>query len=387
MNKRIFLILIIFLLTGCYDHSELNKIAILTATEINKVNDEYIVKAEVVNPQSAEKSTVTQAPFIIYTGKGKTIQEAYRQIKLQSSRYLYSDHLQIVIINEQIAKEDISEIIDFYMRSPAARTEFNVLIGADKDILSITTPIDELSSTSILESLKTNHKYLGVSNLVTFNDFVNMNLNPNMEIILPSIGISHNTNNKSSEKDNISNTESTEIETMFKMNGLSVFKNNKLLGYLTDNESISYNIIKGNVENVIINYECSKNKYLSMEIVTSSSKITTKNQEININIKLNGNIKELSCDMELNTNKDIKKAEKQISKYLNKNIKKDINHIRNKYNSDIFGFLDIIYRHDYNTYNQIKNSWYQETFKKIKINVNTKIEISSTGNIMEANYD
>ena len=202
MNKKYILLLLILFLTGCYDHSELNKIAILTATEINKIDNEYIVKAEVVNPQSAEKNTITQAPFIIYKGRGKTIQDAYRQIKLESSRYLYSDHLGIVIINENIAKEDISEIIDFYMRSPAARTEFNVLIGKDEDILNITTPIDEISSTSILESLKTNYKYLGVSNLVTFNDFVNMNLNPNTEIIIPSIEISNN-NKNNKEQDNI----------------------------------------------------------------------------------------------------------------------------------------------------------------------------------------
>ena len=178
-----------------------------------------------------------------------------------------------------------------------------------------------------------------------------------------------------------------EIDSMFKMSGLAVFKNNKLLGYLTEDESITYNIIKNNVENVIINYECNKNKYLSMEIVTSSSKITTKNEEINIDIKLDGNVKESSCDIELNTNKNIKTIEKQISKYLDNNIKKDIDNIRNTYNSDIFGFLDIIYRHDYNTYKLVKDTWYKESFKNINININTEINISSTGNIMEGNYD
>ena len=34
MIKKIFLLLIILLLTGCYDQKELNTIAIMTATEI-----------------------------------------------------------------------------------------------------------------------------------------------------------------------------------------------------------------------------------------------------------------------------------------------------------------------------------------------------------------
>ena len=137
MNKKALVFLILFLLTGCYDHKELTSISIMTATEINKVNNEYIISAQLVNPQSKDTVNV-QAPFIIYEGKGKTIQEAYRQIKLQSSRYLYPNHLQILIINEKLAKEDISQIIDFYLRTPHIRAEFNVIIGQNENILNIT---------------------------------------------------------------------------------------------------------------------------------------------------------------------------------------------------------------------------------------------------------
>ena len=278
MMKKIILISLIFLLTGCYDHKELNTIAILTATEINKVDEEYIVSAQVVNPQSPDKTISVQAPFIIYEGKGKTIQEAYRQIKLQSSRYLYPNHLQIIIINENIAKEDISQIIDFYLRNPAFRTEFNVLIGKDDDILNITTPIDPISSASILESLETSNKYLGTSNLVTFNELANMDLNPYLEIILPSIeAINYDEKGETTE-----NTESTKVKTMYKLDGLAVFKDNKLQGYLTNEESITYNIVQNNVKNTILTYECEKNKYMTLEVVTSESKIKTKKKVINI---------------------------------------------------------------------------------------------------------
>ena len=111
MIKKLFPILIIFLLTGCYDHKELNTIAIMTATEINKIDDEFIIHAQVVNPQSSDTVNI-QAPFIMYEGRGQTIHEAYRSIKAQSSRYLYPNHMQILIINENLAKEDINQIID-----------------------------------------------------------------------------------------------------------------------------------------------------------------------------------------------------------------------------------------------------------------------------------
>jgi hypothetical protein len=53
MFKKIILLIFIFLLTGCYDYKELNDIAILTATEINKIdkvgsgsNTKYVLKSE-----------------------------------------------------------------------------------------------------------------------------------------------------------------------------------------------------------------------------------------------------------------------------------------------------------------------------------------------------
>ena len=68
---------------------------------------------------------------------------------------------------------------------------------------------------------------------------------------------------------------------------------------------------------------------------------------------------------------------------LEESIQKDINNIRNNYNSDIFNFLDTIYKYDYNTYQNIKNNWYEETYKKIKVNINTNISIITKGNILE----
>ena len=382
MYKKLLLLLIIFSLTGCYDHKELNEIAILTATEINKKNNEYIVKAQVVNPQSKDTVNI-QAPFIIYEGKGKTIQEAYRQIKLQSSRFLYPNHLQIIVIDEELAKEDVSQIVDFYLRVPHVRTEFSVIVGKKNDILSITTPIDDISATSIVETLETNNKYLGSTNLITFNEFANMNIDKHLEVILPSI----ESVNYNKESDTTKNTEQTQIKSMYKLSNLAVFKDEKLLGYLTEDESITYNVLKNKTKTTLLTYECEKNKYMTVEITKIKSDISTKNKEIDIKIKMSGNINEIMCDISLKKEKNIKQLEKQLESYLKKEINKNISNIRNKYNSDIFGFLDLIYKTDYKTYKEVKDSWYKDTYKNIKINLSLSIDIIGKGNIVEGNNE
>lgn len=382
MNKKklIIIISLVLLLTGCYDYKELNKISILSATEINKVDDEFIVSAQAINPQAPDKTANTQAPFIIYTGKGKTIQEAYRNITDQSSKFLYSNHLQILIINEKLAKEDIGQIIDFYMRNPAIRTEFYVLIGKNDDIINVITPINDISSSSIKEGVQNNLKYLGTVNVTTFNELTEMYLNPNVEIILPSINLI----NDKEEGENIENVENTKVKTIYKLEGFAIFKDNKLKGYLTEDQSKTYNIIQNKIDNTIITYKCNKSKYMTLEIINSKSSVDIKNNKINITIKMEGNLNEYQCDKDLNSNKVIDDIEKEFEKKLSKTIEDNINEIRTTYNSDVFGFLDKIYKTDYQKYQEIKNNWYDLTYQNLKLSIKTDISIIAKGNIMEA---
>lgn len=384
MNKKILIMFIILLLTGCYDKKELNEIAIMSATEINKIDNEFVVNVQVVNPQSPDKTTNVQAPFIMYKGTGKTIHEAYRNIKKQSSRFLYPNHMEILIINEKLAKEDINQIIDFYLRIPDIRTEFNVLIGKKDDILNITSPIDDISATSILNTMKTNNKYLGVTNLITFNELANMSINNNLEIILPSITTTSNENDKSDSKEN---TETTTIKSLYELDNLAVFKDDKLEGYLTKKESIVYNVIKNKTKIVLINYECEKDKYITVEATDIKSSIDISNNEISINMKMSGNANENMCNINLTKEKDIKKLQNQLEDYIKEITKESIDNIRKEFNTDIFGFLDIIYKTNYNMYKQVKNNWYENAYQNIKINIKPKITIIGKGNIWEGNNE
>lgn len=428
--NKLFLLSIIILtaLTGCYDYREINTLAIVSATEINKIGDEYQVSVQAINPQAPDKTTNSQAPFIIYTGTGKTIQEAYRSITLSASRFMYSNHLDLLIINEKIAKENISDLIDYYIRNPGIRNEFYVLISKDDNILSITTPIDEISSASIKESIENNYKYYGVSSRTTFSEFVNMNLNPNQEIVLTTIELikdthtedknineskdnnedvnankdkdnndnndknksnnSEDKNNKFNQEENESdgtsnkNTEKTEVKDKYLLGGYAIFKNNKLIGYLNNKESINYNILTNNIKNTIITYECSKNKYLAVEITDSNSSIKTKNNKVSININLKGNINESHCNIDITKNKNIKKISHEIEEKLNKEITNDILNVRDNYHTDIYKFKDIIYKHDYSYYQKIKNN-YDEAYQNLDISVKTNIQLVEKGNILE----
>ena len=61
--------------------------------------------------------------------------------------------------------------------------------------------------------------------------------------------------------------------------------------------------------------------------------------------------------------------------------------IRNKYDSDIFGFRDLFYKEDYEEYNNIKSVWYEDIFNDIEVEVKSDIKLVEKGNIVGGIHD
>ena len=137
MKKIIILSIILLpLLTGCYNYRELNNLSIVTAISIEKNNDLYKVTVQVVNPRKdTDTSKGNQPSFITYNKTSKSIQQALREMIKDSPNKIYASHIQLIIIDEDLAKDGISPILDFLIRDPEFRDEFYVLIAQDKNIL------------------------------------------------------------------------------------------------------------------------------------------------------------------------------------------------------------------------------------------------------------
>ena len=113
--------------------------------------------------------------------------------------------------------------------------------------IDIITPINEISAMSIIETSETNIKFLGETLEVTFNDLINSYLNPNKEIIIPTI----KQIGKSKDEDKTENTEQSKIKTNYKIKGLAIYKDNKLAGFVNEEETLAYNYISNNINNTI----------------------------------------------------------------------------------------------------------------------------------------
>ncbi len=380
MKKMIFIIPIIFLLTGCYNYREINELAIVSGVSIRKVDDEIELTTEVINPKKEQDASSGEEPeFIIYTSRAKSVQEAIRKMIKESPRKMYGAHIEILVIDEGIAREYLMDILDSFARNPEIRSEFKVLVGKSDDILKITTPLEKISSENIRNSLENNNKYLGFANVVTYHELISNVLNPNIELVLPVLSMKGNVN-LGEDKENISNTS---VKATSIIDGMAIFRNNKLIGYLTEEESLTYNILRDSAKNFFIRTSGHDNEYIVHEIIRLSSKMEFDKNKNEMKITLTGKsaISEVNEKIDLENLEEVSKLEKELNQELKKMVERSILSIQKKYNSDIFGFGDVIYKSYPKYFQKIKDEFKQDGFQNMKVNVSVKIKGQEKGNL------
>ena len=380
--RKLFLIFpLLFILTGCYNYHELNDLAIVSAMSISKSNDSYHIAIQVVNTVKEQDATSSDEPsFITYKASGKSLQKAFSNIIKDTPKKIYGNQMQILIIDEGLAREGISGILDFLARDPNIRNEFYVAIGRDKDILDVLTPLDNVSGKNILDKLKASNEDLGIANMVTFNELIANFQNKNIEVALPTIKIEGNR----SEDDVKSDLEESFPDKRIVISNLSIFKNNKLLGYLNERESLAYNFIMDNITHAIIVNKYKNSSYISLELINSKTKkdIDIKNKLVKINIKGKASITESNYNINLTHEENIKKIEKDLNKNIEKIIKESIDNNASKYSSDIYGFKEMCHKSYPKYYKKVYKEWDKDLFNNIKVKVKSDIEIVEQGNLL-----
>lgn len=383
MKKIKYIILLLPLLSGCYNYRELNELGITTAVSIDYKDNNFILISEVINPiKQQDVSASNNSPFVNFTSVAPSIQEAFRNTVLESPRQLYLSQLEIILVSEEIINNHLEEFLEFFSREPETRTEIKVIIAKTDEStkgITIQSLLTNFSSSNILESLEVQNKLLGLTQEVTINELLNMYLDPNLEIVLPSM-ILYGSSDIGDEKENIT----TSIpKTLVKVGTTSVIKDGKILGYLSEEESKTVNLINGNLTKTIlkISYE---DGYVVFEPnrIKTKQKLDIKDNKITIEISGFSKIKEFHTNKNIKNMKTVEKLNKYFNKEIENMIKDNFNQIREKYNTDMFGFQELYYRTDHKYFKKYCSNWYETTFPNIELEVKSNIKLYEKGNTL-----
>ena len=382
--KLLIIILPIFLFTGCFNYHELNQLAITSAIGIDKDEDGYRVTIQVLNTQktgSESNSSIDQPKFVNYTTVDKNLQEALRKVLLDSSKRIYASHLQILVLGSELAEDGIYNVLDLFFRNSESRKQFYVLVAKDskaEDLLSVVTSLETQNSKNIRDSLLIDSRYLGVGEIVTFEQMLDSYLNSNKEIVLPTFEIIGDPK----KGDSIENVAESDPKVTIKSSSLAVFKNDKMLGDLSQKDSIALGFIRGKIHNTVLSYECSKDKYVVAEVIDTKTDVKMQTDPLKAQINISGrlNINEVVCNLDLEDTNVIVDIEKNLEKELKKSIEHVIDKVSKDYNTDVFGFGDTLYKSNPKYFNKIKDKWYDEIFPNLDYEVKVDFDLVEKGN-------
>lgn len=358
---------LIFLLSGCWDYRGINELAIVIGVAVDKDNQSgnYKLAYEIVDLSTSIKDKGMGSKII--DSEGKTIFDAIRNGKRRVNNKLYFGLTQIVVFSEEVARsEDFGGIVDFFLRDGELRGTICVLISQEKtarDIISSKGVGLGIVSAEVQKIIENDNKITSSIPTVEFYQVFDILNAKGKALTLPAF---HNC---------VSNGEPG-----IEANGTAVFKGKKLIGYLTPEETKYLLFVTNDIDGGIltISSEGKSEDDISLEISKNATKCSFEYKDGKVKILIHTDttvyLGETMTHIDALDEKQISALQEKAEDKLEDGISNVIQRVQSQYDSDIFGFGNMIYKKDFRLWNQLKDNW-EEQFRTLEVEVKSDVHI------------
>ncbi|MDQ0974881.1 spore germination protein KC [Neobacillus niacini] len=377
------------LLSGCWSKKELTDLAIVAALGIDK-NEEgrYVGTLQIINPGNVaggfQGGGGSQGPPVsVVTGTGDTIVELSRRTSRKLSRRLYYAHTNLVVISEELAKEEsISSILDSLERDAEFRSTAIIVIAQESkasDIVKVLTAIDKIPANKVIKTLKFTEKIWGENISVSMQEAIKTLVTPGKELAVSGFRVSGDV----SRGKTIENTQQTEPSSLLSAGSLAIFKEGKLTQWI-DGEFARGSIFlldKLNASAIDLKWE-GKDEAMVYELIRQKTKVSARMEKgkprVFIKVQAEGNIGEARVPIDLNNPDVLLKIEKVIEKEIKKEISMAVKKAQ-KNKADIFGFGEALHQTNPKEWKKMNTKWNDIYFPEVKTDIVVDAFIRRTG--------
>ena len=377
MLKKMTLLFLIVVMISCFCScerygTEVEDMMIIQGVAVDKDNEVYEVTIEMLNNKqsaSADSSNVGEEMTLVYSGKGETVAEALRLIINKTGNVPTYTHNKVIILSEEVAKNDITKVLDFFERDYT--TEPVTLVCTAKDVKAgevLKANIGkDISKSEVLEKILNQSAISSITPETRLIDVINTVLDETACIALPTVTLQGN----------------GETKTFFVEN-IAVFNYNNEISYYLGRES-SENFVKllGELKNGTLVTEDENGSKATFIIVDGKTKYKAEviNGIVNYNVKI-----KMYCDLNAYEGDRFQSIKNETVELFRKNIELDTERkLSDTYKAiQEYGGFDILHfgrrllQNDMNAYKQMENDW-QNNFKNSNINIDVEVIIRRIG--------
>ncbi|MEK3751227.1 Ger(x)C family spore germination protein [Paenibacillus sp. FSL E2-8871] len=352
---------------GCWNYIEIEDMSIVAGVAIDKgaSDGKLLVTAEIVDTKEGSKSS--QAGFKMLSLTGETMFDIVRGMISITGKKLFWSHSKAIILSEEIAREGVINIIDWYNRDTETRSDVYIFVSKEKtaqEIINLSSLTESIMAYALAQQMRFENS-VSTAPVVEIWDFIDKLEASGEYAIAPLIYI-HETNK-------IKNA---------RVSGAAIFSMDKMIGTISGEETkymlFANNQIKGGVLDV--NDKNGKPAF-SLEILSNRTKVkpvwVEGKLQMQINTLTHTGLDEVKAPEEF-TNRDSKKViEKRAGEELQKAILSVIHRVQKDYHADIFGFGELLHEQMPQTWKKIEKDWGKE-FSEVEVVVNSEVIIDSS---------
>lgn len=369
--KRVFLsfisLLLLMSVTGCWNYFEVDDISIVAGVAIDKgeSEDKLSMTAEIVDTKEGMKTS--QAGFKMITLSGETLFDIVRGMISITGKRLFWSHSKAIILSEELAREGVIKVIDWYNRDTETRSDVYIFVSKEKtaqEVISQSSVTESIMSYSLAQLMRS-EKNVSTAPVVEIWDFIDKLETSGEYAIAPLIYIH--------EKNKVKNP---------RVSGTALFDMDKMIGTLSGEETKYMLFIKDKINGgvLIVNDESGKPAF-SLEILSNKTKVKPVwiegKLQIQINTLTHAGLDEVMEAEGFNKPDSKVDIEKRAAKELQKQILSVIHRVQKEYHTDIFGFGEHLHEKLPRTWSKIEKSWKQE-FTDVDVVVNSKVKIENS---------
>lgn len=397
MNRLFLLCFSVIILASC-GRTELNELVIVSGLGVDVSDQGMMMHFQVINPggtgasQSGTPSGGTGGPVYTYSIEGESVSDIMQKAKNLISRKLYFSHVSSIVVGEKFAREEgIMRISDYLERYYQFRNNVPFFIAKDttaEKIFSVFTPTQKLPAVSLKDRVEHTNSSMGYRDGILFKDILNAIISKRRDPVI--FGVATAASEESSSTEELSSMKAN--RKIFSISGLALFKKDKLVDWLSLEESRSFGMMKGLVKGpTAYTLSCPHSKNGS--IVVSANHIKGNFEYVKhssppvfkTDVKIKASVQEVTCHFVLNESKSIQHIQHLAEKAVTKELKEVFQKAKEA-NTDVLGLQDLIYKSDPDAEKKWKPDW-EEVYQTAELKPNVTVTIENIGSRVQSIYE
>ncbi len=371
------------LLTGCWSSHEVNTLGLAVCIGIDKAEEGYSISVQMLNPKAIASNVEThESPVVVYTSTGADIHETILRLTTIAPRKVYSSHLRMVILGEDVARDGISGIIDYFLRYHEYRTDFYFAIAkgsSAEQVLKILTPIEDVPGLSMYNKLKVSFEQWAPTKAVRIIELANDVMSEGIDPVINAVeiiggDIPTDSTDVLKRSDNFQTLRFTE---------LGAFQYDRLVGWLNETEAKGYNYLHGTVKNTggLIERD---GIVLSVDVLKADRTIETTvvddKPAFSVTIKYKTVIVDVEGDFDVSKQENMPIINELCNQKIVSICEMAVKKAQEELKTDIFGFGERVHEKYPKYWQSVKDNW-NAVFIDLPISIKAEGKLVAAGDI------